>query len=557
MRERETEDARRRLFSARDTGLNPLPVQVAELQEPRIVATERGEMTAAGPLDRLLFRRQFVLGPTPFAPSPRWSCRSLRHGLVLSSHPDLQVFSESLDGATITLMGFALDPINPARTEPDIVRSLSKDASDISKLIALTKPLAGRWAVIYQNPAGTYLFTDPCGFRAVFYHRDGRDLWCGSQPEIIRANCRLRWNTDEKLLQFLMSPASGRGESAWVGAQTVYGDCLHLLPNHYLDVNRLEQIRFFPAGPLPILETSAVVEVSRTMLEGILAGMVRRQSVLMAFTSGWDSRVLLAASRSVSSEVQYYVDRMGVLPGYHPDVRVPQRLAKRLGISFLVRDSADDMPGWFSSALSANVTGARMLPKTRSICASLISGEERTVINGVGGEISRNDWDDCSLDPQAVTTRDIVRTFFRVDHPFLVQEADRWRQRLPELDDRVNALVLFFWEQRLGNWGAQYVAEQDIAVDTLHPFNCRLLIETMLSTPRRMRAAPSFSLFRQLIQAMWPEVMSVPFYHYTLPRVVTINFRALEERMRPYVPSPIRRRLKDLASRCDPARRNA
>jgi hypothetical protein len=251
------------------------------------------------------------------------------------------------------------------------------------------------------------------------------------------------------------------------------------------------------------------------------------------------------------------VDRQGVLPEYHPDVRVPRRLAKKLGFGFQVYDSAEAMPGWFSSALSANVTGARMLFKTRPMCASLISGEQMIIINGVGGEISRNNWDDCSLDLRAVTPRDLVRMCFVADHPFVVQEADMWRQRLPELDDRVNSTVLFWWEQRLGNWGAQYVAEQDIAVDTLHPFNCRLLIETMLATPRRMRTAPDFPLFRQLIQAMWPEVLSVPFYHCVRPRVVTISVDALKQRVKPYVPSPVARRLKELASRFSSNKRGA
>jgi len=504
-----------------------------------------------------MFRRQFLLGPRPFAPTPHWTHRALRHGLTLSVHPDLQVFSETLGATSVALLGFALDPFNPARNETDIVHSLTAGASDVLKLSSLTKPLAGRWAIIYQNSEGTYLFTDPCGFRAVFFYRDGNDFWCGSQPEIIKANCRLRWNTDEKLLQFLLSPRLGPRRIRMVGTKTVYEGCLHLLPNHYLDVNRFEQVRYFPTGTLPDLATSDVIDTCRAMLEGIFAGIVARQKVMMALTAGWDSRVLLAASRKVSQEIEYYIDQTGVLPEYHPDVRVPRRLAKRLGIGFVVLDSADDMPGWFSSVLAANVTGARMLPKTRTICAMLASGESRIVINGVGGEISRNNWDDGGLNLRALAPRELVRMFWIVDHPFSVQEAERWQQVLLTLDDRVNSTVLFFWEHRLGNWGAQYVAEQDIAVDTLHPFNCRLLIETALSAPGRSRNAPDFPLFRQLIKAMWPEVLSVPCYHRVNRRVVTIDFGALKKRVKPYVPSPVAKWLECRASRPNRAEQGA
>ena len=504
-------------------------------------------MTAAELLASLQFRRQFLLGPESCAPTPHWTHRALRHGFILSAHPDLQVVSESRGDAVVTLLGFVLDPFKPARTEADIVHSLTAGASDILKLISLTKPLAGRWAVIYQDPAGTFLFTDPCGFRTVFFYHDGCDVWCGSQPEIIKAKCSLRSNMDCQFLQFLNSPTLGRGESAWIGTQTVYEGCLHLLPNHYLDVNRLEQVRFFPKGTLPDLEASAVAETSRAILEGIFAGIVGRQKVTMALTAGWDSRILLAASKHVAREVQYYLDRMGVLPEHHPDVQVPRRLAKRLGVSFITLNSDDFTPGWLSSALAANVTGARALPKTRTICAMLLVGEERIIINGVGGEISRNNWDS-GLDLDAVTSSDLVRMFWIVDHPFSVREAERWQRGLPALDERVNSTVLFFWEQRLGNWGAQYVAEQDIAVDTLHPYNCRLLIETLLATPRRARAAPDFPLHRQLAQAMWPEVLSVPFCHNVRPRVVTFDFGAAKERVRSYVPTPIVERMKELTS---------
>jgi hypothetical protein len=101
---------------------------------------------------------------------------------------------------------------------------------------------------------------------------------------------------------------------------------------------------------------------------------------------------------------------MGVLAEGHPDVWVPRLLAKRLGISFLVENSADDLPGWFSSAMSANVTGARMLPKTRSIYGKFMVGEKRVNVGGDASEICRSFFDKyCKLDPKAVCTADFAQ----------------------------------------------------------------------------------------------------------------------------------------------------
>ena len=463
-------------------------------------------------LQSLLFRRQFLLGPAPFIPSPHWSSIPLNHGLHLSVHRDIGVFSESQDGVIVALIGLAIDSLHPESTMSDIARSLIRNASEIRQLIDCTASLAGRWVIVFQDQKGTYLFTDPCGFRQVFYHLDTRDFWCGSQPEIINEMHKLDWDTDEELLRFLMSPELSQTESAWVGARTLYKNCFHLLPNHYLDVNRLEQIRFYPIRMLPEKDTSEIVKLASSILQNTIEAIAKRHDVLFALTAGWDSRVLLAASRHVSQNMEYFIDRQGVISEDSPDVWVPSLLAKRLGINFTIRNSAEDLPGWFVSLISRNVTGARILPKSRMIYSKYITAEKRININGNAGEICRNYFDErCKLDPKDVSTADLARSLGYNNSPFVLQEIDEWRNGLCSQGvNDVNILDMLYWEQRLGNWGAQYPAEQDIAIDEISPFNCRLLIETLLSSPRRLRAAPDFPLYKELIENMWPEALSVP-----------------------------------------------
>ena len=511
----------------------------------------KDKVTAAEILDNLLFRRQFLLGPTPFAPTPHWSCRSLRHGLTLSTHPDLQVLSESLGDLSVTLLGFAVDALNPVRTDAEVVHSLTEGASDIRTLIALTKSLAGRWAIIYQNRAGTYLFTDPCGFRSVFHYSDGEGFWCGSQPEIIRANHRLSWNTDARLLPFLASQDFARLQSAWIGAQTIYEGCLHLMPNHYLDVGRREQVRFYPVQPISVREPSAVVETAMMLLKNIFAGITARGDVLMALTAGWDTRLLLAASRDVSARIQYWASNLGVLPADHREVRIPSLLAKRLDIGLQVRNPSSHIPGWFVSALSRNVTGARVLPAASVVYADLIAGEERLTVGGEAGELCRNKWDpNCRLNFKTVTTPEIPRIAHGLTvSPFVLQETEKWREAVSVMDDQLNEIILFNWEQIWGNWGAQYRAERDMANDEISPFNCRLWIETVLSSPRQTRCPPDFSFHRELIASMWPEALSVPINPQPRPRVVTIDIAALRQRVRSYVPSPFLSLVRSQASR--------
>ena len=250
----------------------------------------------------------------------------------------------------------------------------------------------------------------------------------------------------------------------------------------------------------------------------------------MALTAGWDSRVLLAASKSVSDKIDYFLDRKDVLPKDHPDVWVAEQLAGKLNLRFEVRNSSTNPPGWFVSLLTGNVTGARVLPKTRMIYDKLLKNDMTLNINGNGGEISRNYYDkNCKYCFDDLTIEEIVRLMgYHENSEFVHNEIDNWRNSLNlQPSTGVNVLDLLYWEQRLGNWGAQFPAEQDIAVEEVSPFNCRLLINLLLATPREERAAPHYRLLTQMIQNMWPEVLAFPIN----PKVQENKITALKRKI--------------------------
>lgn len=506
-------------------------------------------MPSEGPVDleRLLFRRQFLLGPHAFAPNQYWSCVQLPRDLRLSIHVDLPFTSISKEDVTLTLIGYAIDPNHPLITERDIASALISNASKVESVINSTASLVGRWVIIVQNQDDTYLFTDPFGYRQAFYYSDGKQHWCASQPELIRANCRLRLNTDNRLISFLMHPEHARRESSWVGPKTIYENCFHLMPNHYLSFERMAQARFYPDKILDMKTTSDIVEIVCASLQGVMAGLTSRYNVVLALTAGWDSRVLLAASKDVSEKIEYFVYSPGAFRSDHPDVWVPRSIAKKLAINFVVRSSGNDLPGWFTSILSQNVTCAPVLPKTLHIYDKLVRGDDRININGNGSEICRNFFDKfCDLDPRELSVAELTgRLFGKNTTPFVIQELNEWRSGLEcSSVEGLNILDLLYWEQRLGNWGALYPAQQDIAVDEISPFNCRLLIETLLSSPRQKRAAPDYPVYQELIRHMWPEALAFPIN----PPPKGDFVGALKQRIRRYIPSwagPVLKKLKE------------
>ncbi len=53
--------------------------------------------------------------------------------------------------------------------------------------------------------------------------------------------------------------------------------------------------------------------------------------------------------------------------------------------------------------------------------------------------------------------------------------------------------------------------EFDIAWrEIITPYNCRDVLTTMLGVDERYRCAPDYTLFKRLIDRLWPEVLSEP-----------------------------------------------
>lgn len=464
------------------------------------------------PLSQLLFRRQYLLGPRAIKPSDQWQAFYLDQGLCLSTHPDLNVCVKSQNGKRLAILGTVIDALHPSSNLSEISSKILDQSSTIWEVLDLTYSFAGRWLVIFQNLEKTYLFSDPCGFRQVFYTTAGEEIWCGSQPEIIKSVYPLTWRTESDVLDFLTSRNHVANESVWLGDRTIYNECYHLLPNHYLDLANCKAVRFYPKHPLTKLSTNSIVELSSTILDGIYEGVIQQYSVRQALTAGWDSRVLLAASIKHSRDIEYYVDRQGILSKHHRDIVVAKKLANKLDLNFSVVNSDLNPPGWFISIQSQNVTGSRILPKTRPIYASLSRGDTRIELNGNGGEICRNWYDQYSInDNLQVDNNRLPGIHGFIDTQYVNTIVNAWKNDVLAVDisDR-NVLDLLYWEQRLGNWGALYPAEKDIAAEEFSPFNCRLFIDTLFSSERQLRSAPDYRIFRLLIGAMCPKALDVP-----------------------------------------------
>ena len=146
--------------------------------------------------EKLLFRRQFILG-TEFLSAPAsWNRISVRERIRVTAHPDLPLSQERSDSRSVTLLGFALDPFEPASTDADIVKELLArlaPGAGFGHALERLHDLGGRWVVILDDGREVRLFHDAMGLRQVFYTTAAADsgFWVASQPSLLAEHLAL------------------------------------------------------------------------------------------------------------------------------------------------------------------------------------------------------------------------------------------------------------------------------------------------------------------------------------------------------------------------------
>jgi hypothetical protein len=139
------------------------------------------------PVEQLLFRRQFVLGPRFLEGFGSWSRVRVRDAIRITSHPDLNVTHLRDGEKSVTHLGYLLDPSRPEASDGDLVSALLRRLCaepDADAAVEWTYGLAGRWVLIFDDGRAVRLFHDAMGLRTVYFTDRSllEETWCASQP---------------------------------------------------------------------------------------------------------------------------------------------------------------------------------------------------------------------------------------------------------------------------------------------------------------------------------------------------------------------------------------
>ncbi|MGD9210322.1 MAG: hypothetical protein PVI90_06075, partial [Desulfobacteraceae bacterium] len=239
-----------------------------------------------------LYRRQFILGPKP-ACYEGWNIFKL-FSFYLTTHPDLNCIQAKSNNKSITLLGYLLDPYNIEASDSEILEDIISSTNSKERFIDKIYNYGGRWILIYQDDNDFIILHDTGGVRQIFYTNNS-ELWCGSQPEIIANNTESKKNIDAYENLKAVGAFEPWANHFWPGGSSIYYNINRLLPNHYLDLVHRKVQRYWPNRKKENLTLSQGVDKCCYLLKNLIRAAGNRFHLAHSITSGWDSRLILAA----------------------------------------------------------------------------------------------------------------------------------------------------------------------------------------------------------------------------------------------------------------------
>lgn len=457
---------------------------------------------------RLLYRRQYFIGPKFVDYFSDWN--NIKVGKIyITTHPDLEVSTAKNESVALALLGFAFDYKNPQFTNNQIINLILKSSKSFEDIIKATFHLAGRWIIVYSSNSEVRLLNDPGGLRQIFYSRSDDKTWCASQPHILANLLNVSKKESKEISAYLNSKGYQMNERCWIGNDTIYDFIYHLPCNHYLNLSERKITRYWPKNKTSQYEVSEVVNRSSEILIQLIEAANYRYETAQIITSGWDTRLLLAASKTVSKDQKYFVHKLPNMGNNHEDIYIPLQLSKALDINFKVIDCSD-FSNDFEDILTKNVGYIQSDKKKYQHFNYYTNYENKLIISGNVSPLVKEQYH--SVDK--VTATNLARLIHLHNNKLALRAISNWLKEIKKYATVNNIKIdfekYFYWEVRFGWWAPMYNAELDIATEEFSPHNCRDLIDIMNSVPTEYRIKPKVLLYKLIIQKLWPELLSFP-----------------------------------------------
>ena len=460
-----------------------------------------------------IHRKQFLLGPKPYLPRPEsWKSMKISESVHLSYHQDLQIQRGiDRDQKPVLLIGLAI------QTDPDGMTPIEEAIDNSGTIRELYDTWAGRWVLIHN----TVLHMDFSGLFGCFYCRLDDGLWISSSVALLSTLTQTPPPKEIDIADLDMNwypPPSSR-----------HPDIRSLIPSQTIDIESGEII------PRPMFTdvhmSLTEVEAKETLQNALLTGIKQVASmgnVHIALSSGYDSRLILAAAKAAEIPAKTYTmvkkNRWPFSLGDTPytslvnkgDMVLPELISNHVGIDhhWIEQGTYDPEKLRLFDQHTYRQTGENDRIYFSFGQWDWVAENDYVLLGQVAGMGACYYYKFFS-EPGPVISKRLLLNHFGLDtnawqRPAVEEYVDWAAHHNAVFNEKVDWRDRLYLEQRLGGWASALQQGMDlIPGHKVHLFNTQQFICALLCIPAEKRVHKQF--VQELISQMAPHLNDFPY----------------------------------------------
>ncbi|MBL6662711.1 MAG: hypothetical protein ISP71_01290 [Flavobacteriales bacterium] len=457
------------------------------------------------------FLKQFVFTPFKIDDLKNFNSKKIGNH-YLSFHDKLNICDFQNDSFECIIVGDLYDYQYTDFDNEHILENICRTYlhKEIFDFVQLFEKYCGSYLVFFYDKEldNTFVFTDATGTRECYYHTtDNNQLIAASQAVTINSICSLEIDDSEEAKSFFNSKAFQK-RMTFVADTTNFKGVKRLKPNYLLDLNKKLSIRYFPYEKLQRSDVDSTAKIAAEMIKGYITSASKRYKMAIPVSGGWESRVLLAASKDISDKTYYFVYKHSNYSDNHPDIKYPKMLLEQLGLTLHIFECSKNISEEHHNNLGKILSFPRFSNFNYLFSAVNQHIPNYLILNGNVSEICRMQWDEIKI-------KDEYRIAFLENYPyqqFALKHYKKWLEDNNPTFEKYNyrASDMLYWEENSANWVGKANSETRIIADALQPFNSKKLIKTLMSVDKKYRQKQHPILYKKIIETLWAECLSVP-----------------------------------------------